>query len=251
MAQVREVKQENKELKKEKKTLERAIKKAVGEEKSNYENELTVVKERMQELFRQKKELQRQLAPFEDQVKSIKEGLQEASAYQMEKAIVVQQTLDPQAFSLVYDEDGNEVTNEYGFSLRNLNDRAQVNWIKVYESGVSRDDYFDLNPEKIVIRLGYWAGQVYETKYQQNDQEEWELHPDSTIYDVSLSSDEILKFKLRERDSQENETGRIFEFELQVSPFGQHLRLMGDLLVSEEGEVVRRGQFKVILLRQG
>ena len=248
LAQIRELNQENRDLKKRKRALEKQIQDASEEEKSSYESELTTVESRMAEVFEQKKELQRELAPLKGQAEALREGMLEANAYQMEKVGVVQQTLDPQAVSFVYDENGNKMTNEYGFPLRNVNEEAQVNWIKVYESSAGQDNYFDLNPEKPVIRLGSWAGQAYETKYQQNDREEWELNPDSTIYDVSLSSDEILRFKFRERDSRGNETGRVFEFEIQATPFAQyHLRLIGDIFVLEGGEVVRRGQVKAIL----
>ena len=191
------------------------------------------------------------LAPLKEQAEVLEERLEEIGSHQAERVEIIQQALDPYAVSFVQDEGGNVITGEYGFPQRIIDEQVQVNWIQTYQNSASEDNYFDIGKEKITIRLGAWnGGQVYETQYQQNDKEEWELHPDSTIYDVSFSSDEILRFKFREKDRRENETGRVFEFELQRSPFDRHVRLTGDLLISVGKKVVRRGQFRAILFRK-
>ena len=244
-SQVRELNQENKSLREQRKTLRDALENAPESAKSSYENELIAIDQRISDIFQEKKGPMQKLKLLSEQEDALKEGVEEALAHQQEASRVTQHALDPHAVSFVLDENGQKILDKYGFPVRTIDEEAQVNWIKIYEEGIEQDNYFNIsNEEKIDIRLGSWAGRVYETKYQKNARGEWELLPSSTIYDVSFSSEKVLKFKLREKDHRENETGRIFELELELSRFGSNFRFTGDILVTVGGNIVRRGQLE-------
>ena len=254
MSKFTSLKKESRKLRKRKRALKKALKGELGDgERLAYQTELTQIGERMEEISNEKALLEEQLAPLNEQMAALRQSLEEVGANQLERVARIQELLDPLAVSLELDDEGNPVLSEYGFPYRNFNGQAQVNWFQTYTESAGTDNYIDLNQDKIMIRFGAWNGsQSYETVYQENDQGEWELSPDSTtIYDVSYSSTSgVLKFKFRERDHRENETGRVFSFILQRSPFDQHMRLLGDIIVSEGTDTVRGGQFKAILLRK-
>ena len=249
----RSLKKEFQNLKKQEADLKKKIQNTTDEkEKVLLKIELVKVTERKGDVSQARKMKKEQLASIKKLIKALERGLQEINANQIERVASIQQTLDPQAVSLVYDDNGDTLTNDFGFPQRIINEEAQINWMKTYQSSAGQDNYFDISEEKVTISLKGWDGSpaLYETKYQKSHSGEWELHPDSTIYEVSFSPDEVLKFKFKERDHNESDTGRIFEFILQRSPFDQHMRLMGDLAISVQGEIVRRGQVKIILLSQ-
>ncbi|MCY4642988.1 MAG: hypothetical protein OXB88_00055, partial [Bacteriovoracales bacterium] len=225
----------------------KALKKTLTEGQAQEEE---AIDRQISDLFLEKKELTQKLTPLKDRQSSLEKYVKEALAYQQEAGMVVQEALDPQAVSYMLDENHRKVVDQYGLPVRNIDEGAQVNWIKVYKESTEKDNTFDLHGEKIVIRLGHWAGQTYETLYRQNDPGEWTLHPESSIYDVGFSLEGVLTFKFRERDGRENETGRIFEFELQFSKFAGHFRLLGDIRVLVGEKVTRRGQLKVFF-REG
>ncbi len=252
LAQIKNLNQKRTELKKKKKNLEKEMGKSKEKDKDFYKKKIEEVSQLIKDVFKTKKALQEELAPLKKQEELVKKRLEKISAHQLKQVNLVQQLLDPQASSFVYDDDGNQLIDSNGFPKRIINNKAQVNWLKTYKETASQDNYFDLSHhEKIIIRLGHWDnGQFYETEYRQRDDHKWELHPNSSIYGVSFSSNNVLKFKFREKDLSGNETDRIFEFELQFSPFGEHARLIGDILISVGSQIVREGQFKAMFLHK-
>ena len=225
--------QETKALRAELKSLKREIKNlnkeiaSSGQEKKELEEKVQALKNAQREKTARGREVsglkrayeKEELAPLKKREKALQDQLDHLSEKQGEQVKAIQKSLDPQAV----------LTDD-------IDPLAQVNWVQAYQETAGQENLFDFSSEEIRIRLGEWgrSGRVYETG--------------STIYDVSFSELSVLKFKFRERDEHDNETGRIFEFELQYSPFGPHSRLVGDMMVTVGGEVVRRGQMKVVFL---
>ncbi|MCY4644454.1 MAG: hypothetical protein OXB88_07530 [Bacteriovoracales bacterium] len=248
---------ESKEIEKELKDLENApIRKQIASLNENL-RELRKQgesgKEEAKRVFREKRALEKgeELARIKERESALNDRLQRISAEQVERVARIQEALDPHAVTIQLDDAKNPILDSYDYPLRSLNEKAQINWIKTYQNTAAEKNIFEIDPQNIHIQLGEWNGsQVYKTHYLPQE-EGGGLHPDSSIYDVSFSSDEVLKFKFRERDERENETGRIFEFILQRSLFDRHVRFVGDILVTIRDEVVRRGQMKVILVNDG
>ena len=218
--------------------------------KTDHEGQFQQITTQTKETYNAKKALgEGRLSVLKKQKQDLGKKLEEMMYNQVERVSTIQMALDPYAVSFEYDGDGNILLNEFGRPQKTINDEAQVNWIKVYQNSPGEDNEFDIGKERIVIRLGAWGEhrREYKTTYQKNEQGQWELSPDSSIYDVNFSSDEMLKFKFQEKDVRENLTGRIFEFKLQRSPFGPLVRFAGDIVVTLGGRVMRRGQMKVLL----
>ena len=217
--------------------------------KVTLEGELREVQAQSTEVFAAKRAIEQgELSGLKEEEALLQQNLDTMTAHQAERIARIQTALDPHAVIFQRDDDKNILYDHNNFPQRLIDEEAQVNWVKVYQNTAGAKNSFSLGPDRIEIRLGEWNGdQAYATRYQKTEGEQWELHPESTIYDVSLVN-EVLRFKFNETDSRGNLTDRIFEFTLQRTPFDRHIRLIGDMVITVGGEVVRRGQMKVILL---
>ena len=249
--QIKVLSRKSKELTNSIRTLKNSIKSESNEqEKAKLTTKLTELERENKEIFSERKKLKQQLNPFKEKLAVLGDELLEINAQQLDKSQIIQQLLDPQAFSYVTDENGNILNNEYDLPMRTLDESKQVNYLKVYQAS-SSENSFDLTTERVQIQLGWWNnGQSYETLYTQDQNGNWNLSPESTIYDLTFSpSTGYLSFKFRERDDRGKETGQVFNFLLQKSSSQEYSLLVGDMiLMTNEGVVLRRGQFKAIFL---
>ena len=230
-------------------SLKRAQLVSLRETKTEKENQFQQVTTQTEETRSSKEIFKKgELAVLKKREEDLDQQLDEMSANRLKRVTAIQMALDPYAVSFEYDEDGDVLLNGYGDPKITINPKAQVNWLKVDQNSSGEDNELNIGEDRIDIRLGAWGAhhREYKTTYQKSEEGQWELSPDSSLYDVSFSSDEILKFKFREKDAMENLTGRVFEFQLQRSPFGPLIRFAGDIVVTLGGEVVRKGQMKVL-----
>ena len=217
--------------------------------KATLEGELREVQAQSTEVFAAKGAIEQgELSGLKEEESLLRQNLGTMTAHQAERIARIQTALDPHAVIFQRDDDKNILYDHNNFPERLIDEEAQVNWIKVYQNTAGAKNSFSLGPDRIEILLGEWnGGQAYATRYQKTERGQWELHPQSTIYDVNLIN-EVLRFKFNETDSRGNLTDRTFEFTLQRTPFDRHIRLIGDMVITVGGEVVRRGQMKMILL---
>ena len=229
-------------------SLKRAQLVSLRETKTEQENQFQQVTTQTEETKSSKEIFKKgELAVLKKREKDLDQQLKEISANRLKRVTAIQMALDPYAASSESDEDVNVLLNG-GEPEITINPKAQVNWLKVDQNSSGEDNELKIGEDRIDIRLGAWGAhhREYKTTYRKSEEGQWELSPDSSLYDVSFSSDEILKFKFREKDAMENLTGRVFEFQLQRSPFGPLIRFAGDIVVTLGGEVVRKGQMTML-----
>ncbi|TNF31374.1 MAG: hypothetical protein EP319_02315 [Deltaproteobacteria bacterium] len=174
----------------------------------------------------------------------------------------VQSALDPQATKYVRDDSGQIM---YGQDNRPMIDyveeSSQVNWVKTYVDYVQDKNIFDIKDGYIDIRFGEWGiGALdYKTVYQKDDNGNVVMNVDGSAK-MAAESDfskmiylgrNVYEFHMIEKDANGNRTGRIFEFKVERSPFSAklHTKVLGDITVTNNGAVERRGQIKLILVR--
>lgn len=174
----------------------------------------------------------------------------------------VQSALDPQATKYVRDDSGQIM---YGQDNRPMIDyveeSSQVNWVKTYVDYVQDKNIFDIKDGYIDIRFGEWGiGSLdYKTVYQIDDNGNVLMNVDGSAK-MAAESDfskmiylgrNVYEFHMIEKDANGNRTGRVFEFKVERSPFSAkfHTKVLGDITVTNNGTVERRGQIKLILVR--
>ena len=220
-----------------------------------------VKKEEIGPLFTLKKSVEREeLGPLNEEKNPLLERLDAIITHQAEMIARVQTSLDPHAVSFDTDEDGNPTYNQYGHRNRRVNENAQVNWIKMYKDTAGQSNLFNIVGNVINIEFNEWGeNQVsYKTSYEKDeagnikfDQNgEPILSKDSDFTFVKLGARDFIEFQMPEKDKRGNLTGRVYDFKLQRSPFDVHVRILGDMTVSYRGEVVRRGQIKILLTKE-
>lgn len=219
-----------------------------------------VKKEKIGPLFTAKKEIERdQLAPLNEERKPLVERVDAIITHQAEMIARVQTALDPQAVTYDRDEDGNLTYDHYGFVKRKVNESKQVNWIKMYKDTAGQSNSFDIKGDVIHINFSEWGENKvsYKTSYKKDENgrivydENGQpvLESDSDFSLVKLGARDFIEFKMPEKDKRGNLTGKIYEFKLQRSPFDVHLRMIGDMTLTYQGKVERRGQIKILLTK--
>jgi hypothetical protein len=174
----------------------------------------------------------------------------------------VQSALDPQATKYLRDDAGQIM---YGQDNRPMIDyveeSSQVNWIKTYITYAGEKNVFDIKDGYVDIKFGEWGigALEYKTVYQKDDNGNVKMNidgsaqmaPESDFSKMIYLGRNVYEFHMIEKDANGNRTGRIFEFKVERSPFSAklHTKVLGDITVTNNGTVERRGQIKLVLTR--
>ncbi len=174
----------------------------------------------------------------------------------------VQSALDPQATRYVRDDAGQIMYGEDNRPMIDyVEESSQVNWIKTYITYAGEKNVFDIKDGYIDIKFGEWGigALEYKTVYQKDDNGNVKMNVDGSAQ-MAAESDfskmiylgqNVYEFHMIEKDSNGNRTGRIMEFKVERSPFSEklHTKVLGDIVVTNNGAVERRGQIKLVLTR--
>jgi len=219
-----------------------------------------IKKEEISPLFSLKKKIENEeLKPLNEDKRPLEDRLDAITTHQAEMLGRVQVALDPHAVSYPTDVDGNPTYNQYGHQNRSIDEEKQVNWLKTYTNTAGQSNLFNIEGNVIHIQFNEWGEDQasYKTSYKRDENGKIVfdkkgqpiLAASSDFSFVKLGARDFIEFKMPEKDKRGNLTGRIFEFKLQRSPFDVHIRILGDVVVSYRGEVVRRGQMKILLTK--
>lgn len=169
-------------------------------------------------------------------------GFKEKALEQIRK---IQATVDPQAAS--------QSRNANGDLQTDIDISLQENWIDVESSGSRiyiKDGYFD-------IRFEDWGKNAlqYKTRFKEDDEGNVLLNTDgspvmaedSDFSRMIFLGNNVYEFNMIEKNADETKTGRIIEFKVEMSPYYKDVKILGDMNIRENGQIVRRGQIKIII----